>query len=58
MRFEVNEGNRPFWGNNPPWMVEKILVPGERYLVACFETRDDAAECLNVMNKSIEVKRG
>lgn len=58
MRFELTRGSKFVWGQDPPWQVERILIPGERYLVACFESRDDAVECMNVINRSIEVKRG
>lgn len=58
MRFEITRGNEYYWGENPPWLVERILIPGERYLVACFEEKDDAIACLDSIKKSLEAKKG
>jgi len=58
MHFEVSKGSGFFWGNPAPWLVERVLIPGERYLIAVYDTKDEAAECLEVIKKSVEAKRG
>jgi len=58
MRFELVLGNESVWAE-PPWQIERINRAGDaRYLVACFEFKQDAEECMRVLEKSMEVKRG
>lgn len=54
----MTEGNRFVWGENPPWQIERVLIPGERYLVACFPEKEHAVECLKTIENSLEVKTG
>lgn len=59
MKFELTEGNRSFWGPDPPYQVERILEKDHRYLVACFRDREDAKAVLEIIKaKSVEAERG
>ena len=54
----MTPGNRFFWGDDPPWQIERVLEKDMRYIVACFPNKEDALECLNVIKRSVEVERG
>ena len=56
MKFELTRGNSYFWGQNPPWQVERILEKDMRYLVACFRDKEDAKACIDIIRRSVEVE--
>lgn len=63
IRYEVSRGTADWYkatANCPdyPWIVEKVLEYGERYPIATFLNKDDAANCLHTLKVSLEVLRG
>jgi hypothetical protein len=55
--FEMSRATCPFY-QNPTWLVEKILTPGERYLLGTFENEYRASVCLESFKASVEVGNG
>lgn len=62
MTFQMTRGtasfyNDPIWPHHP-YMVEKVLDPGEVYTIGTFMNQDDARKCLDTLRASEEVRRG
>lgn len=57
MRFEMTRSPSTYY-QVPTWQVEKVLTPGERFLVARFENEYRAHLCLESLKASFEVSQG
>lgn len=57
MRFEMTRATSTYY-QVPAWLVERVLDPGERYLIARFENEYRAHACLESLRPSIEVQQG
>jgi hypothetical protein len=60
--YQISRGTSRFL-NSPlepdyPWLVEKVLDPGESYLIGSFIHYEDAVKCLHSLRSSMEVARG
>ncbi len=63
MTYQLSRGTASYYLHHPefpeaPWLVEKILRPGEAYLIGTFMDRKDAEVCWNSLRASMEVSRG
>jgi hypothetical protein len=61
--YQITRGTASYYRGHPdfpdePWMVEKVLCPGEAYTIATFVERADAEACWNSLRPSMEVGRG
>lgn len=63
MTYQLVRGTASYYFKHPefpeaPWIVEKVLRPGEAHTLGTFMRREDAEACWHSLRSSMEVSRG